>query len=164
MQLAGKTALIAGAARGIGRAFATSYIREGAQVAIADVDQAPASQTARGLGDMAFAVQMDVTERSSVDEAVNGTIDHFGQIDIPINNSISPGVVDGERWDGVDAFFAKCENRKLGQRSQEVSDALPFGRMGTADDLTGMAVFLASEAANYIDAQTYNVDGGQWMS
>jgi NAD(P)-dependent dehydrogenase (short-subunit alcohol dehydrogenase family) len=36
--------------------------------------------------------------------------------------------------------------------------------MGTPDDLTGMAVFLASDAANYIVAQTYNVDGGQWMS
>ncbi|MEO0678343.1 MAG: SDR family oxidoreductase, partial [Pseudomonadota bacterium] len=45
-----------------------------------------------------------------------------------------------------------------------VGESVPFGRMGVADDLTGMAVFLASYEARYIVAQTYNVDGGQWMS
>ena len=37
-------------------------------------------------------------------------------------------------------------------------------RMGRAEDLTGMAIFLASPEADYIVAQTYNVDGGNWMS
>jgi NAD(P)-dependent dehydrogenase (short-subunit alcohol dehydrogenase family) len=41
---------------------------------------------------------------------------------------------------------------------------VPFGRMGTAADLTGMAIFLASKEADYVVAQTYNVDGGNWMS
>ena len=256
MQLAGKTALITGAARGIGRAFAASYLREGAQVAIADIDDARAKQTAEDLGEGAFAVHMDVTKQTSIDNAIIDTIAHFGQIDILINNAalftaapiveiervdftrvfninvagtlftmqavarhmidrgqggkiinmasqagrrgeplvaaycaskaavisltqsagldlikhginvnaISPGVVDGEHWDGVDAFFAKYENKAPGQKKQEVGEAVPFGRMGTPDDLTGMAVFLASDAANYIVAQTYNVDGGQWMS
>jgi len=41
---------------------------------------------------------------------------------------------------------------------------VPFGRMATAEDLTGMAVFLASSEADYIVAQTYNVDGGNWLS
>lgn len=41
---------------------------------------------------------------------------------------------------------------------------MPFGRMATAEDLTGMAIFLASSESDYIVAQTYNVDGGQWMS
>jgi len=36
--------------------------------------------------------------------------------------------------------------------------------MGVVEDLTGMAIFLASSDADYIVAQTYNVDGGQWMS
>lgn len=79
-------------------------------------------------------------------------------------NAIAPGVVDGEHWEGVDAFFAKYENKPLGQKKKEVGEAVPYGRMGTAKDLTGMAVFLASEEADYIVAQTYNVDGGQWMS
>lgn len=79
-------------------------------------------------------------------------------------NAIAPGVVDGEHWDGVDAFFAKYEGKAPGQKKAEVGAAVPFGRMGTAADLTGMAVFLASDGADYIVAQTYNVDGGNWLS
>jgi D-sorbitol dehydrogenase (acceptor) len=79
-------------------------------------------------------------------------------------NAIAPGVVDGEHWDGVDALFAELENKNLGQKKQEVGAAVPFGRMGKAEDLAGMAIFLASKEADYIVAQTYNVDGGQWMS
>ena len=79
-------------------------------------------------------------------------------------NAISPGVVDGEHWDGVDAFFAKYEEKPLGQKKKEVSEGVPYGRMGLPSDLVGMAMFLASEESNYVVAQTYNVDGGQWMS
>ncbi|TIW88481.1 MAG: L-iditol 2-dehydrogenase, partial [Mesorhizobium sp.] len=79
-------------------------------------------------------------------------------------NAISPGVVDGEHWDHVDALFAKYENRPKGEKKKLVGEVVPYGRMGTAQDLTGMAVFLASSDAEYIVAQTYNVDGGQWMS
>ncbi|MEL7525162.1 MAG: SDR family oxidoreductase, partial [Pseudomonadota bacterium] len=79
-------------------------------------------------------------------------------------NAIAPGVVDGEHWDGVDALFAKHEGLAPGEKKAAVGKAVPFGRMGTADDLTGMAVFLASADADYIVAQTYNVDGGNWMS
>ena len=79
-------------------------------------------------------------------------------------NAIAPGVVDGEHWDGVDAFFAKHEGKAPGQKKKEVGEAVPYGRMGTAEDLTGMAVFLASDDASYVVAQTYNVDGGNWMS
>ena len=79
-------------------------------------------------------------------------------------NAIAPGVVDGEHWDGVDALFAKYENKPLGQKKKEVAGTVPFGRIGTVDDLTGMAIFLASSASNYVVAQTYNVDGGNWMS
>lgn len=255
-RLAGKTALITGAARGIGLAFAQAYLREGARVALADIDITRAREQAARLGDHALAVELDVTRQDSIDAAVATTVDHFGRIDILINNAaiftaapiaditradyarcfdinvagtlftlqsvarhmiarggggriinmasqagrrgeglvavycatkaaiisltqsagldlirhginvnaIAPGVVDGEHWDGVDAFFAKYENKAPGQKKREVGAAVPFGRMGTAQDLTGMAIFLASDEAEYIVAQTYNVDGGQWMS
>jgi D-sorbitol dehydrogenase (acceptor) len=81
-----------------------------------------------------------------------------------IVNALSPGVVDGEHWDGVDALFAKHEDLALGEKKAQVGKAVPYGRMGVAEDLTGMAVFLAISKADYIVAQTYNVDGGQWMS
>jgi D-sorbitol dehydrogenase (acceptor) len=56
------------------------------------------------------------------------------------------------------------ENKKRGQKKAEVAASVPYGRFATPDDLTGMAVFLASDDANYIVSQCYNVDGGQWMS
>ncbi|MCZ4290714.1 L-iditol 2-dehydrogenase [Hoeflea alexandrii] len=255
-RLTGKSALITGAARGIGRAFAEAYVREGARVAIADIDLAKARAAAKELGDAAIAVHMDVSQQQSIDRAVSETLAAFGGIDILVNNAaiftaapiveieridfdrvfninvagtlfmlqavarqmiasgkggkiinmasqagrrgealvavycaskaaiisltqsaglnliahginvnaISPGVVDGEHWDGVDAFFAKYENKAPGQKKREVGEAVPFGRMGTAEDLCGMAVFLASSDADYVVGQTYNVDGGQWLS
>ena len=79
-------------------------------------------------------------------------------------NAISPGVVDGEHWQHVDEMFAKLEDRPIGEKYKIVGEAVPFGRMGTPQDLTGMAVFLASDDAEYIVAQTYNVDGGNWLN
>ena len=79
-------------------------------------------------------------------------------------NAIAPGVVDGEHWDGVDAHFAKWEGLPPGEKKRQVAAAVPIGRMARPEDLAGMAVFLASSESDYIVAQTYNVDGGNWMS
>ena len=79
-------------------------------------------------------------------------------------NGIAPGVVDTPMWDQVDALFAKYENRPIGEKKRLVGEAVPHGRMGLPEDITGAAVFLASEDADYILAQTLNVDGGNWMS
>ncbi|MBO6673755.1 MAG: L-iditol 2-dehydrogenase [Rhizobiales bacterium] len=255
-RLEGKCALITGAARGIGFAFAQAYVREGAQVVIADIDGEAAKAAADTIGSAATAVEMDVSDQLSIAEGVDGAINSMGQIDVLINNAaifsaapivdieptdfqlvfdinvagtlftlqavarhmiarggggkiinmasqagrrgeplvavycaskaavvsltqsaglnliehginvnaISPGVVDGEHWDGVDALFAELEGKTPGQKKKEVGEGVPFGRMGQAEDLTGMAVFLATAEADYIVAQTFNVDGGQWMS
>lgn len=79
-------------------------------------------------------------------------------------NAIAPGVVDGEHWDVVDAHFAKWEGLKPGEKKAAVAKSVPIGRFATPDDIKGLAVFLASADSNYILAQTYNVDGGNWMS
>ncbi|MEO8884071.1 MAG: L-iditol 2-dehydrogenase [Devosia sp.] len=79
-------------------------------------------------------------------------------------NGIAPGVIDTAMWDQVDALFAKHENRPIGEKKRLVGEAVPAGRMGLPDDLTGAAVFLASADSDYILAQTLNVDGGNWMS
>lgn len=256
MRLSGKSAMITGSARGIGRAFAEAYIAEGATVAIADINLAAAQATAAEIGVGAYAVPLDVTDQTSIDASIRAVEARAGQLDILINNAalfdlapiteitrqsydklfainvagtlfmmqaaaksmiargqggkiinmasqagrrgealvgvycatkaavisltqsaglnlishginvnaIAPGVVDGEHWDGVDALFAKHEGLPPGEKKRQVGAAVPYGRMGTAADLTGMAVFLASSEADYIVAQTYNVDGGNWMS
>jgi D-sorbitol dehydrogenase (acceptor) len=79
-------------------------------------------------------------------------------------NAIAPGVVDTPMWQAVDALFARYEGRAPGEKKRLVGEAVPLGRMGRPDDLAGAAVFLASADADYITAQTLNVDGGNWMS
>lgn len=79
-------------------------------------------------------------------------------------NGIAPGVVDNEHWDDVDARFARYENLQPGDKKRQVAAAVPFGRMARPEEIAGMASFLASDDASYIVAQTYNVDGGNWMS
>ncbi len=79
-------------------------------------------------------------------------------------NSISPGVVDTPMWAGVDALFAKYENLPIGEKKRRVGLAVPLGYMGSPGDIAGAAVFLASDEASYITAQTLNVDGGAVMS
>jgi NAD(P)-dependent dehydrogenase (short-subunit alcohol dehydrogenase family) len=79
-------------------------------------------------------------------------------------NAIAPGVVDTPMWDQVDALFARYEGLQPGEKKRQVGAAVPFGRMGRPEDIVGAAVFLASADADYIVAQTLNVDGGNWMS
>jgi D-sorbitol dehydrogenase (acceptor) len=79
-------------------------------------------------------------------------------------NSISPGVVDTPMWAGVDALFAKFESLPIGEKKRRVGLAVPLGYMGSPSDIAGAAVFLASNEASYITAQTLNVDGGAVMS
>ncbi|MDK4700673.1 L-iditol 2-dehydrogenase [Rhizobium sp. CNPSo 4062] len=89
----------------------------------------------------------------------------LGLVKYGINvNAIAPGVVDGEHWDIVDAHFAKWEGLKPGEKKATVAKSVPIGRFATPDDIKGLAVFLASSDSDYILAQTYNVDGGNWMS
>jgi NAD(P)-dependent dehydrogenase (short-subunit alcohol dehydrogenase family) len=79
-------------------------------------------------------------------------------------NGISPGVVDTPMWDEVDALFARYEHRPLGEKKRLVGEAVPYGRMGRPEDHVGAAVFLASADADFVVAQTLNVDGGNWMN
>ena len=87
MRLKGKSAIITGAARGIGAAFAAAYVREGATVAIADIDMVRAEQTAKSIGPSAFAIRLDVTDQSSIDNAIAEVEKRCGGIDILINNA-----------------------------------------------------------------------------
>ena len=79
-------------------------------------------------------------------------------------NAIAPGVIDTPMWQQVDALFAKHEGLQPGQKKLAVGQAVPLGHMGVPEDIAGAAVFLASDAASYITAQTLNVDGGNVMS
>ena len=87
MRLQGKSALITGAARGIGRGFAEAYAREGASVAIADINLEAARATASEIGEAAYPVHMDVTRQESIDAAIETVVATAGKLDILINNA-----------------------------------------------------------------------------
>ena len=87
MRLHGKTALITGAARGIGLAFARAYLAEGAEVAIADINLEAAKKAAEGLGPKAHAIALDVTRQDSIDAAFAEAVQKMGKLDILINNA-----------------------------------------------------------------------------
>ncbi|TDL79430.1 L-iditol 2-dehydrogenase [Palleronia sediminis] len=255
-RLDGKSALITGAARGIGRGFAKAYLAEGATVAIADINLEAAEATAAELGDGAYAIQIDVADQASIDAAIAAVVERAGKLDILVNNAavfdasevvditresydrlyainvagtlftlqaaakqmiaqghggkiinmssqagrrgeslalvycstkaavisitqsaglalikhginvnaIAPGVVDGDHWVHVDSMFAKLEGKEPGQKKAEVEAGVPAGRFAVPEDMTGMAILLASSDSDYIVSQCYNVDGGQWMS
>ena len=252
----GKSVLITGGARGIGRAMAARFAAEGAWVAIADLNLAGARKAAAEIGSGVMAVEVDVREQELIDRMIAGVTEEFGGLDVLVNNAalfdlapiveitresyhrvfsvnvegalftlqaaarqmiaqgrggkiinmasqagrrgealvavycaskaaiisltqsagldlirhrinvnaIAPGVVDNEHWDDVDARFARAEGLTPGEKKRQVGAAVPFGRMARPEEIAGLASFLASAEADYIVAQTYNIDGGNWMS
>ncbi|MEM6324919.1 MAG: L-iditol 2-dehydrogenase [Pseudomonadota bacterium] len=253
-RLNGKTALVTGGARGIGRAICEAFAQEGARVAVADLLANEALDTAGAVGGMGLA--MDVTDAGAIAEGVARVEAAYGGIDVLVNNAgifnmapieeitmedyrrqfdvnvagtlfaiqavvpgmkargkggaiinfssqagrrgepniaiycatkaaiismtqslalefaphnirvnaIAPGVVDTPMWDVVDGLFAKYEGRARGEKKRLVGEAVPLGHMGRPDEVADPCVFLASDDARYITAQTLNVDGGNWMS
>jgi NADP-dependent 3-hydroxy acid dehydrogenase YdfG len=85
--LAGQTAAITGAARGIGRATAAAFIRQGMRVAIGDLDLDAATRTAAEFGDSAVALELDVTDRASFAAFLDGAEEQLGPLDILVNNA-----------------------------------------------------------------------------
>ncbi len=81
------TALITGAATGIGEAIARRFAAAGANVAIADLDLEGATRVAEAIGPSAYAIQLDVTQADSVQRAVSATLDHFSSLEILVNNA-----------------------------------------------------------------------------
>jgi 3-oxoacyl-[acyl-carrier protein] reductase len=92
--LDGKTAIITGSARGIGRATAELFCAEGAQVTINDIDGDIATQAASEISGETVSVAGDLTKPGACDEVVQKTVDAFGKVDILVNNA-------GYTWDGV---------------------------------------------------------------
>jgi sorbitol-6-phosphate 2-dehydrogenase len=87
MVLHGEVAIITGAASGIGRGIAERFCREGARVAVVDIDEKKAQQVAAAVGRAAIAVVADVSSRKSVEEMVEAVKRRFGPITILVNNA-----------------------------------------------------------------------------
>jgi meso-butanediol dehydrogenase / (S,S)-butanediol dehydrogenase / diacetyl reductase len=257
-------ALITGSGRGIGRAIALRYAREGATIAVADLDEANAQSVAeeiRSLGGDADVLRVDLRDTDQSAAMVARVVERFGRLDILVNNAgvvrvrpileltpedwdfvndvnarglffalqagarqmlrqtplsegrphgkiiniasiagrnghsllaayaaskaatisitqsaamalapnvtvnaICPGVVDTEMWRLIDREWTQVEQRPLGSAWSDRIRHIPMRRPEAPEDLTGMAVFLASADSDYITGQSYHVDGGMAMN
>ena len=103
----GKLAVITGGSRGIGRAIAEAYIKEGARVVIPDINMEAAQQTVKELGeDKAFTMRLNVADKENVDEVVEKIWNDIGPVDVLVNNAgISEDVplenLLEEKWDMI---------------------------------------------------------------
>jgi acetoin reductase-like protein len=256
MKFSAKVAVVTGGAKGIGRAIAERYVREGLEVYIADRLEDEAQETAAAMGPLARAIKVDVTDDASVEGMIREIAEKSGGIDVLVNNAgifdmlplldvtresyhrvfsvnveglfftlqavarhmvergkggkiinlasqagrrgeplvsvycaskaavisltqsaglalanhrinvnaIAPGVIDTPMYDYVDSLCAKYMNIPVGENKRQVAAGVPYGRMGKPEEMASMAAFLASDDADYIVAQTYGVDGGNWMA
>jgi 3-oxoacyl-[acyl-carrier protein] reductase len=247
--LAGRVALITGAASGQGRAAACLFAERGATIVVADIDDAGADETVAAVveaGQKATAVHADVSRRTDVDAMVAAAIDGYGRLDVLYNNAavqmsgrlvdcteadwdltvatnlsaifwacraaiphmvageggsiintasvlgligsegyaaygaakaglvaltrqiaveygpavranvIAPGSIDTPRFRKVlDSFGGDAEQFVAGLQS-----TIPLKRLGTADDVAGIALFLASDLSAYVSGAVIPADGG----
>src|SRR5258705_210868 len=139
-RLAGRTAIVTGGAKGIGRHYSQALAGEGAEVMIADIadGSALAAELAAQYGRNATtSATFDVSDEGQVKALVATTIERFGKIDILVNN---PSHVQSVRANAVERRAIK-------------RDAYPA-------DLIGALIFLASADSDFVTGQTIAVDGG----
>ena len=259
-RLAGKSCVVSGAARGIGKAIAKRLAEEGGSVGVIDVDIEGAQQVAAeisGQGGKAIACRCDVSDRSNVKEMINQIVKAFGSLDVIFNNAavaeirlfmdvqeehwdrimkvnglgvlicmqeaarqmmdqgkggkiintasiagkegydlqphycaskfavvaltqagarafgkhgitvnaFCPGVVQTELWQQLDQEFMDLGiSERPGQAMDDFASRALLGRSSTAEDIVGLAAFLASGDSDYITGQSIMVDGGMVLS
>ena len=152
--LTGQTAVVTGGARGLGYAIAEVFVAEGARVVLGDLDLAATEAAAKQLGpDVALAVRCDVTHAEEVDGLIGAAVEHFGGLDIMVNNA---GITRDATirkmteeqfdqviavhlkgtWNGIKAAAAIMRENKRGA-IVNMSSISGQGRPGRPDELLG---------------------------
>jgi 3-oxoacyl-[acyl-carrier protein] reductase len=250
MRLEGKVAIVTGAAKGIGAAIAEAFVREGARVAVLDLDKAALEGVARALassGGDVLALPVDVTRSAEIAGAVDAVIGRWGRIDVLVNNAGGFAVIRAtediaeEEWQAilasnltsvflcskavlpvmkrqrygrivnlasvvargaavkVTSHYAAAKAGVIGftrhlalevaadgitvnavapgtvatervlkartpEATQRVAEAIPVRRLGQPAEIAEAVVFLASDAASFVNGATLDVNGGQAMA
>jgi 2-hydroxycyclohexanecarboxyl-CoA dehydrogenase len=156
MLLAGKVAVVTGGASGIGLAISQRFAREGALVAVWDIDEAGAQRVTSELvasGGKAIGCRVDVSNREHIEAATQRVRAELGAVSILVNN-VPPGFVD------TPLLRATLSDERVEVQIQ----ASPMKRAGRPEDIAAACAFLASEEAGYITAHTFSVNGGRYSN
>ena len=249
MRLPDKVAIVTGGASGLGRGIALALAREGARVAVVDLNEAGARDTVAAIakdGGQAAAWRADISDKARIDQVVAEIISRWGTVDILVNNAgldrVGPFVSSSEaEWDlilrvnlkgpivctravldemtrkgygkivniasdagrvgstgeavysaakgGIIAFTKTIARETARHRlnvncvcpgpsdtplfqevaagnpklAESLKRVIPFGRLGTAEDIAPVVVFLASDESGFVTGQTLSVSGGLTM-
>jgi NAD(P)-dependent dehydrogenase (short-subunit alcohol dehydrogenase family) len=150
----GKSVLITGASRGIGKGIAQRFAEEGPSLILSANEEGvhKVAEELKGSGVNALSVVCDVTRKADATDGI--TV-----------NAFCPGIIETDMWAYNDAAWGKLlGNYQPGELMKEWVNNIPMKRAGKAEDVAGLVAFLASEDAAYITGQTINVDGGLIMS
>ena len=162
MRLSGKTALVTGAARGIGAAAARALAAEGARVLLTDIRDDQGRETARQIGGMAEYRRLDVREEADWIAAVDDALARWGGLDVLVNNAGVTGFEDAfvphdpehaslEDWHAVhrtnlDGVFLGCKHAIPHLRAAGRSWIINIGSLAGKNAFTGGAAYCASKA------------------
>ncbi|MGA2892093.1 MAG: SDR family oxidoreductase [Xanthobacteraceae bacterium] len=169
MRLDGKTALVTGAGSGIGKCIAETYAREGANVALADIDLAAAQSAARAIGNKAVALRCDVTQKADIAAAVAETLAAFGALDILVNNAGTTHVnkpmleIDEAEYDrmfaiNVKGVFLGCQAVVPLFRKQGSGVIINIGSTAGLRPRPGLSAYNATKGAVHILTKSLAVE------
>jgi 3-oxoacyl-[acyl-carrier protein] reductase len=157
-----RTALVIGAARGIGAGIAERFLEEGAQVVVADADAAARDTAARlAVIGPTFAVEVDISEKAGAETAVGAALERFGRVDILVQNAgIYPWTliedISPEEWDRVLAVNLKG-TFLAAQACLKPMKAQRYGRMVFTSSITGPRV--SSPGHGHYSASKAGING-----
>lgn len=137
--VAGRVAIVTGAASGMGRATALLLAREGAKVAVTDLDPAACEAVAAEAGDGARAFALDVSDGEAIKRVVADVAAHFGGIDILINNAGVSSFCPLDSGDDYDEIWHRAIAVMLTAHQRMVRAALPWLRQSDAPRIVNIA-------------------------
>ena len=160
-RLAGKVALISGAAQGIGAAIAAAFVAEGAKVVLGDIAADELTALATKLGPDAVAVPLDVTEPAAWEQAVALAVERFGSLSVLVNNA---GIA--HRLTPIDAIKPRTWDRVLAVNLtgpfngiQAATSALRQAGKGAIINVSSIAGIQAAEGIAAYAASKFGVRG-----
>lgn len=169
-ELAGKVAIVTGGAGGIGRATVELFVREGARVVIADINDEQGESLARELGDAALYQRVDVSKAEQMQTLVDIAVERFGGLDIMFNNAgisgaqyprfLDDDLGDFDRVVGINLFGVMSGSRSAGRYMSKHGGGVILNNASIAGLLPGQALmtYRATKAAVIMFSKSLAID------